>query len=90
MFDMARAVLADIDPDLATAKRHQTVIRRFSEQMVRKRGLDPETGRSFRKAFDARAIADYGTAEVDLDRAATVVEAMEQFLAALSAAGSDD
>lgn len=84
MFDVARAVLSDIDPELADAKKHQTVIRRFSEKLVRERGLDPEIGKDLRKAFDARLLADYGVGEIGLERATQVVETMERFLAALA------
>ena len=45
MFDVARAVLMEIDPQLARAKRHATILNRFSQHMVRERGLDPELGR---------------------------------------------
>jgi uncharacterized protein (UPF0332 family) len=54
MFDLARAALRDIDPNLAAAKTHATIISRFSKHMVQDRGFPQELGRALRRAFDAR------------------------------------
>lgn len=85
MFDMARAVLAHIDPELARTKRHATVLSRFSQHIVRERGLDPEIGRILHEAFEARILVDYGEAPINAADDAEIVAAMDKFLAAVAA-----
>ena len=85
MFDVARAVLMEIDPQLARAKRHATILNRFSQHMVRDRGLDPELGTAIYEAFEARLLADYDVeASVAPEDARALLELMERFLTAVA------
>jgi uncharacterized protein (UPF0332 family) len=90
MFDLARAALRDIDPKLAAAKTHATIISRFSKHMVQDRGFPQELGRALRRAFDARLVADYSDTATIIEVAKEVVDAMDQFLAAVTKAVGDD
>lgn len=83
MFDLARHVLRDIDPKLAVAKRHSTIIARFSKHMVQERGYPRELGRVLREVFDERLVADYSDRAPTLEQATEVIEAMERFFAAI-------
>jgi uncharacterized protein (UPF0332 family) len=84
MFEMARAVLRDIDPKLAAAKTHTTIIARFSKHVVKEKALPQELGRALRRVFDARIAADYSDVPTTREQAEEVIEVMEQFLDALS------
>ena len=55
MFDLARAQLRDIDPKLAAAKTHTSIIARFSKHLVQERGLPREIGRT----LDAHSTRDF-------------------------------
>lgn len=80
MFDLARAALRDIDPKLAVAKKHATIIARFSQHLVRERGFPQEHGRALRRAFDARLLADYSDIAYTQAEARGIVDAMERFV----------
>jgi len=88
MFDLARHALREIDPKLAVAKKHSTIIARFSKHMVRERGYPREVGRALREVFDERLVADYSDAAPTLEQANDVIAVMERFFAAI-AAGED-
>ena len=85
MYDAARAALQSIDPVLAAAKKHSTVIGRFSKYFVQERNFPKELGRSLSRAFDSRLVADYSDAPVAFETAAEVVEAMQRFIRAVEA-----
>jgi uncharacterized protein (UPF0332 family) len=84
MFDLARHTLRSIDPKLAAAKKHATIIARFSKHMVQERGYPREIGQALRKAFDARLVADYSDTDPTLEQANAVIEAMERFFEAIA------
>ena len=90
MFDLARAALLAIDPDLVVAKTHATVISRFSRHMVKDRDFPRELGRALRRAHDLRLVSDYSQSRATMDDARSVVEAAEQFLAAVTKVIADD
>jgi uncharacterized protein (UPF0332 family) len=86
MFNAAKVVLAAIDPKLATAKGHASIIRRFGKHVVEERGFDRSLGRMFSKSI-ARVTADCEDESVDqttahciLDEARRYLAAAEQFL----------
>ena len=83
MFDAARAALAALDPDLAAAKTHATVIRRFSKHLIKERGLDAKHARALRTAFDVRQVADYDADPPKLETVATALRDMDEFIAAV-------
>ena len=84
MFDLARATLREIDPKLAAAKTHTTIIARFSKHLVRDRGLPRDVGRSLRRAFNARLLTEYSETSVAFEQAERAVEAMERFFEAVA------
>lgn len=85
MFDVARAVLSKIDPELTDAKTHATIPRRFSEHVVRTLGLDRELAHSLRRAFETRLQVEYDVqVSISVDGATRLVDDMEKFVAALS------
>jgi uncharacterized protein (UPF0332 family) len=90
MFDVARAALWAVDPKLIVAKTHATIISRFSRHVVREKGLSPELGRALRRAHDLRLVTEYSKSMATKDDARGVVEAAEQFLAAVTKAIVDD
>jgi len=90
MFDLARAALRDIDPKLAAAKTHATIISRFSKHIVKEKGYSPELARALRRAFDARLVADYSYDTVTMEVAAEVVDGMDRFLADITRALGDE
>ena len=59
MFDAARAALANVDPEFAAAKTHTTILRRFSNHVVKECGVDRKYSRMLRKAFEIRQITEY-------------------------------
>ena len=83
MFDVARMLLRDRDPELAAAKTHATIIRRLSLLIVENHGLSAELGRTLNRAGDYRRIADYGDVSVTPADAQAVIAAMDQFFAAI-------
>jgi uncharacterized protein (UPF0332 family) len=83
MFDLARVVLKDIDPKLAVAKTHSTIIARFSKHLAQNRNLQGH-GRALRQAFDARVVADYADLTISREEAARIIDLMEKFFAALA------
>jgi uncharacterized protein (UPF0332 family) len=90
MFDLARAALRDIDPKLAVAKKHATIIARFSLHLVRERGFPQELGRALRRAFDARLLADYSDIAHTQAEARAIVDAMERFVVAVEKVVGDE
>jgi uncharacterized protein (UPF0332 family) len=84
MFDAARAALESIDPDLAAARTHATIIRRFGKHVVLNRGLDPSLGRHLNTAEVVRLAADYERIPIDLDEAREIIEGMERLLSAVA------
>jgi uncharacterized protein (UPF0332 family) len=85
MFDLARHTLRAIDPRLAAAKKHSTIIARFSKHMIQEKGYPREIGQALRKVFDARLVGDYADAAPTLQQAREVIEAMERFFEVLAA-----
>lgn len=83
MFDAARAALEFVDPDLATAKTHNTILRRFSKYIVMQQGLDRALGRALRLAEKSRLAADYDSQPVSMDEAEAVLGDMETMLTAV-------
>lgn len=83
MFDVARETLRKIDPALIETKKHATILGRFSQTMVKDRGLSAELAASLHEAFEARMIADYAEDSLDRAEANAIIEAMDTFLAAL-------
>jgi uncharacterized protein (UPF0332 family) len=47
MLNAAKVALAALDPKLAKAKTHASIIRRFGKHMVEERGFDRSLGRLF-------------------------------------------
>lgn len=84
MFDLARSSLREIDPKLAAAKTHATVISRFAKHVVQDRGFPRESGRALRRAFDARLVAEYSDIATTVEEAKAVVEMMERFVDEIS------
>lgn len=84
MFDLARAALLAIDPKLVVAKTHATIISRFSRHLVKDRDFPRELGKALRRAHDLRLVSDYSQSLATSDDARGVVEAAEQFLAAVT------
>lgn len=86
MFGAARAALRQIDPQLIRAKRHATILNRFSQHVVRDRGFDPRLGRAIYEAFEARSLADYddGEISISLEEARRLLDLMDEFLLAVA------
>ena len=82
MFNAPKVVLASIDPKLATAKSHASIIRRFGKHIVETRGFDRSLGRMFSKTEVARHTADYEADSVDGATARQIVDEARRFLAA--------
>jgi len=51
MFDLARHTLRAVDPKLAAAKKHSTIIARFSKYMIQERGYPREIGQTLRRCL---------------------------------------
>jgi uncharacterized protein (UPF0332 family) len=85
MFDAARAALQMLDPDLAIAKSHGTILRRFGRYIVVGRGLDRSLGRALRMAEKTRLTADYDVEAVSREEAKAVLDDMETMLEAIEA-----
>jgi uncharacterized protein (UPF0332 family) len=83
MFCAARVALAAVDRDLATARSHATIVRRFGKHLVKERGLDVAFGRLLAKIGDTRRAADYEEEEVAANQATEVLDGMDGFLAAV-------
>jgi uncharacterized protein (UPF0332 family) len=83
MFDAARAALEVVDENLAIAKTHGTIIRRFGQHVVIDGGLDPTLGRAFNSAEDFRIAADYERTILDYTEAREILADMERFLTAV-------
>ena len=83
MFNAARTILEKLDPDLIAGKTHASVLRHFSNHVVKGGGLDPAHGRALNRAFDARMTSDYEKAAIDKKEARDIVAAMDAFLAAI-------
>jgi uncharacterized protein (UPF0332 family) len=83
MFHAARAALAAVDRDLARAKSHTTIVRRFGKHLVKERGLDVAFGRSLARIGETRRAADYEEEAIALKEAKDVIDGMDKFLAEL-------
>jgi uncharacterized protein (UPF0332 family) len=90
MFHAARAALAEQGPQLAMAKKHATVIRRFGRHIVVALGLPADVGRAISAVMDLRAIADYQEMSVAPADATIALEQMEKFLAAVAVLEQDN
>jgi uncharacterized protein (UPF0332 family) len=88
MFDLARHTLSGIDPKLPAAKKHSTIIARFSKYVVHDRRFPREAGETLRKAFDARLLADYSDMAPTPQQATAAIEAMERFFEIVTAESS--
>lgn len=84
MFDAARVALALNSAELADAKTHATILRRFSRHLIVTGKIDAAHGRALRRAFEMRLLADYDAPSIPLDRARTIVDDAGQFLDAIS------
>ena len=90
MFDLAKHALREVDPKLAVARKHTTIIARFSKHVVQEKGYPRDLGRALRRVFDARLVADYSDAATTREQATEVVEAMERFFAFIAGNGGTD
>jgi uncharacterized protein (UPF0332 family) len=81
MFDAARTALGAVDPALAEAKTHASILRRFSKHIVKEKGTNPLLGRFLNKAADARFTADYEEEPIDAAAAGEILANMDAFLA---------
>ena len=84
MFYAACAALHSFNPDLAEAKTHKTILRRFSQHIVKSRKVKDEAGRSLRLVFDIRLETDYEAPPPKIERARVVVASMDDFIAAVA------
>lgn len=84
MFDAARVALALSSPELADAKTHATILRRFSRHLVVTGKLDVTHGRALRRAFELRLLADYDAPSIPLAVARTIVDDADRLLDAIS------
>ncbi len=80
MLIAAKAALEAVDPALAVAKTHATIIRRFGKHIVVERGLDRSLGRLLNQAEHLRLLSDYGSEPIGLIEARELVSEMERFL----------
>lgn len=85
MFDAARSALMSMDPKLAEAKTHATVIRRFGLHLVKAGHFDSELGRILNQTEELRLSADYESDPTGIAEARLTIEKMDEFVAAISA-----
>ena len=83
MFNAAKVALAAIDPKLATAKTHASVIRRFGKHVVQEHGFDRSLGRMLSQTEVTRLTADYAADSVDETTARSILDEARRFLAAV-------
>ena len=83
MFNAAKVALAAIEPKLARAKSHASIIRRFGKHIVEERGFDRSLGRIFSQSEVARLTADYEEETVDETTARPILDEARRFLAAV-------
>jgi len=84
IFNAARGALNAIEPGLGDAKKHKTVISRFSARFVKSGAVEARLGRALTRAFDARLAADYENEEIDTEVATTIVVSAEDFVSELA------
>ena len=84
IFNAARAALNAIQPGLGDAKKHKTIISRFSQHLVQTSAVDARLGRILTKTFDARIAADYEHAPIEREGAATIVASAEDFVSEIA------
>jgi uncharacterized protein (UPF0332 family) len=80
MFNAARALLGLRGVKPAAAKRHATVLRKFSSEYVVNGPFDRDDGHALRLAGDARVVADYDEIQVTRAKAEAVLRSMEEFM----------
>jgi len=85
MFDAARAALAVIDPKLAEAKKHSTIIRRFGLKLVNEGRISVELGRVLNETEELRLAADYESEPTGIEEARLTVERLDTFIVAIAA-----
>ncbi len=83
MFDIARVLLREKSPELAAAKTHATIIRRFAKYVSTEDGLDPVLGRMLNRASELRHIADYADVSIAADVAQSLEQSKDVFMSAL-------
>lgn len=83
MFDATRAALAIIEPELAVAKTHSTILTRFSKHIIKERGLDRKYSRMLRSTFELRTLTEYDEDPPTAERASENLQKMDQFIAAV-------
>ncbi len=83
MFDAARVALALDSAELAEAKTHATILRRFSRHLIVAGKIDVAHGRALRRAFEMRLLADYDAPSIPLGVARTIVDDAVRFLDAV-------
>ena len=81
MFGASKAALAHIDEQLAVAKTHATIIRRFGQHVVVDHNLDRSIGRHLNSTEELRIAADYDSNSVDASVAQAVLGRMDDFIA---------
>ena len=77
-FHAARAALNAIEPGLGDAKKHTTILRRFSQHLVKQGAIGEQFGRIATREFDVRGAADYEQEDIDPDIAASQVASAEE------------
>ena len=80
MYNAAKAALAHIDENLAVAKTHATIIRRFGRHVLVEHGLDRSLGRNLNSTEELRIAADYDSDTVDVSVARAVLGRMDDFI----------
>jgi uncharacterized protein (UPF0332 family) len=84
MFDAARAVLMQLgQSNAAQAKTHQGLMATFSQHLIKPGLLQPEMGKLFKHAEEARLLADYQGNPIEAADAQRIVDDAQRFLAAI-------
>lgn len=83
MLDAAKAALEKVDPELAKARTHSSIIRRFGEHVVKPGHIDNELGRAFNETEELRRAADYEAGATGSAEAQLTVERLQAFLDAV-------
>jgi uncharacterized protein (UPF0332 family) len=83
IFDLAKAVLKEIDPKLIDAKNHATILRRFSGHVVKPGIVDVEAGRILTGALQVRLVADYEETSLLRPEAEKILDLMTAFFSSV-------